>query len=166
MFEHLSLKIDRMLIFLSFIFFITSLLDGDIDVHTLGGQKHTYEGIWHGIPSRECAYHAAVLRVHLQPMSLNNSFAIITKRDYKIGNVYAVGLVALNLESRSVHVNIYQIKKWYTFDESLKGLNMISVALIKNGYFLLDLDANVSIVYAVLKGDDINSAPTYLTVLP
>ena len=39
-----------------------SLLDGDIDLHALGGQKDAYKGLWHAIPSRDCAYCAAVIK--------------------------------------------------------------------------------------------------------
>ena len=122
------LKYDGILHIPELNFFIPSPLDGVIDMHGLGGQKHTYQGIWDGILSGECVYHAAVLRVNPHPILLNNSFAILTKGDHKIGNVYSVGL-PLNSESRSVHVNIYQIKKWYTFNESLKGSNMSPCSL-------------------------------------
>ena len=52
--------IDRMLHIPKLNFFIPSPLDGDSDVHALRGQKHTYEGIWCGVLSRECAYHTTL----------------------------------------------------------------------------------------------------------
>ena len=120
--------------------FIPSPLDGDINVYALGGQKPTHEGMWHGVPSRNCVYHTAGIRVHLHPMALDNSFAIITKREYKIGNVYSVGL-PLNSKSSSVYVN------------------MILFPLIKIGYYFLpEPNANVSMLYTVLKGDLIGVA--------
>ena len=73
-------------------FFIPSPLQGDIDVHTLGGQKGTYEGLWHAIPSRDCAYGAAVNKIHPSPMPCDNTFALLMKREYEIGTTYSVGL--------------------------------------------------------------------------
>ena len=64
--------------------FITSPLDSDIDVHALGGQKHTFEGIWNGILSRDCVYHTAVIGVHPHSMPLNNSFAILTRETTRL----------------------------------------------------------------------------------
>ena len=102
-----------------------------IDVHALGGQKHTYEGMWHSFPCTDCAYHAAVMEFHPHPMLLNDSFAILIKREYKIGNHFSI---QWNRELRFINVNIYEIKKWHSFDESLKESNMIHLSLIKKGY--------------------------------
>ena len=57
------LKINGILHIPELNFFIPSPLDSDISIHALGGLKHTYEGIWHGILSRDCAYHATVIGV-------------------------------------------------------------------------------------------------------
>ena len=73
-------------------FFIPSPLDCDIDVHVLGCQKHAYEGPLNVILSRDCMYDAAVMQAHPCPMLCDNSFALLTKREYKIGTNYSVGL--------------------------------------------------------------------------
>ena len=112
-------------------FFIPSPLDSNVNIHGLGGQKHAYEGLWHNIPSRDCMYHATVMQAHLHPMLLDNSFALLTKKENKIGTNYSMGL-PLNGESVSICVSIYQIKKRYYFDESLEESNMIPSSLIND----------------------------------
>ena len=82
------------------------------------------------------------MQTHLHPMLLDNTFALLTRSEYKIGTTYSLGLPP-NEQSVSIHVNIYQIKKSYPFDESLKGSNMIpSTSIIKGYYYLPDPDAD------------------------
>ena len=66
--------IDRMLHIPKLWVFISSPLDGDIDVHALGGQKDAYERLWHAIPSRDCAYCSAVNKIPPCPMPCDNTF--------------------------------------------------------------------------------------------
>ena len=59
----------------------------------------------------------------------------------------------LNGQSATIHVNSYQIKKWYHFDEQQKGSNMISLLSITKGYYYSPKpDVDASVVYAVPKG--------------
>ena len=71
--------IDGMLLIPKLWFFIPSPLNGDIDVHVLGGQKDVYEGLCHAVPSRECAYNTAVSKIHPHPIPHNNTFALLMK---------------------------------------------------------------------------------------
>ena len=66
-------------------FFVPSLLDGDINVHALDGQKNAYEGLWYAVLSRDCAYHAEVMQAHRCPRLLDNSFALLIKVYTKLG---------------------------------------------------------------------------------
>ena len=88
--------------------FITSPLDSDFDVHALGGQEDPYEGLWHAIPSMDCAYSAAVNKIHPCPMLHDNTFALLMKREYKIGMTYSMHRL-LNGQSATIHVDSYQI---------------------------------------------------------
>ena len=101
--------IDGMLHIPRLQFFIPSPLDADIDVHALGGQKDAYEVLWHAIPSRDCAYSAAVNRIHPCPMQHDNTFALLMKREYKIGMTYSMGL-PLNGQSATIHVIVIKSK--------------------------------------------------------
>ena len=126
-------------------FLIPSPLDGDVDVHALGGQKDAYEGFQHAIPSRDCAY-AAVNQAHPHPMLHDNTFALLMKREYIIGMTYSMSL-PLNGQSVSICVNIYQIKKWYDFDECQKGSNMISLSSITKGYYFYPTPQQMCLLY-------------------
>ena len=74
-------------------------------VHAFGGLKDAYEGLWHAIPRRGCGYYAAVNQAHPCPMPHDNTFALMMKREYKIGTMYSVGL-PLSGQSVSICMNI------------------------------------------------------------
>ena len=73
------------------------------------------------------------MQAHPCPMLLDNTFALLLKREYKIGTKYSVGL-PLNEQSISLHLNIYQINKWYFFYELPKRSYMIPSTLSTKGY--------------------------------
>ena len=82
--------------------------------------------------------------------------------EYKIGTTYSMGL-PLNGQSVTICVNSYQIKTWYHFDKQQKRSNIISSFSITKGYsYHFSPDPDVSVVYAVLKGDDVKGTPLIL----
>ena len=115
---------DRMLHIPKLQFSTPSALDGDIDVHALGSQKDACEGLWHAVPSRDCAHSAAEHKIHPCHMPHDNIFALLMKREYKLGMTYSTGL-PFNGQLSTICVDIYQIKNWYHFDEQQKGSNMM-----------------------------------------
>ena len=66
-------------------------------------------------------------------------------------------------QSATICVDSYQIKKWYHFNDQKKGSNILSILSIRKGYYFSpDPDADVSVVYAVPKGNDKKGAPFVL----
>ena len=65
-------------------------------------------------------------------MPHDNTIALLMKREYKIVMTDSTGL-PLNGQSATIHVDSYQSKKWYHFDEQQKGSNMMSILSIQKG---------------------------------
>ena len=97
--------IDGMLHIRVLLFFLPSPLDGDIDVHVWDGQNDAYEGLWDAVLSRDCACHAAVRQAHPHSMLIDNIFALLKEREYRIRTTYSMGFYSCEHWSNQEVVN-------------------------------------------------------------
>ena len=138
-------------------FFIPLPLMPEIDIHAIGGKQGDYEALCHAVPSKQCVINALQMKSFPKLMSEQRSYSRKKSHNLKL-NSACRGL--LHEDSRPLTVGVNMVKKYYTFDERLKGSNDIPRKLIECGIvFDASPGDDILVIVAPKKTDEQKSAP-------